>query len=111
MNEVTDPVIAILPLPFGWHPLIITAWKVVGFIGAFMFAGRWVVQVIASRVAKKPVLPIIFWYMSLIGSLMVLVYFIFGKNDAVGIIQNFPAAGIAAYNIFLELSHRKSSGI
>ncbi|MGH8866050.1 MAG: lipid-A-disaccharide synthase N-terminal domain-containing protein, partial [Burkholderiales bacterium] len=47
----------------GW-PFVITAWKLVGYVGVFLFAGRWFVQVIASHMAKRSAFPRVFWYMS-----------------------------------------------
>jgi len=108
MKEIVNQVLVNIPLPFGWEVLVVTPLKIVGFIGALMFGGRWVIQGIASRIAKKPVMPIVFWYMSLIGSCQLLLYFVFGKNDSIGIIQNFPAVFVAVYNIFLEYKHRGS---
>jgi lipid-A-disaccharide synthase-like uncharacterized protein len=72
-----------------------------------MFAGRWLVQFLASRRARRAVLPMLFWYMSLAGSMMTLAYFIWGKNDSVGIIGNLFPAFVALYNISLELRHRR----
>ena len=46
--------------------------------------------------------PRTFWYMSLVGSLLLLSYFIFGKNDSVGVLSNLFPASIAAYNLFLD---------
>jgi lipid-A-disaccharide synthase-like uncharacterized protein len=80
--------------------------KLIGFLGTFLFAGRWVVQLAASKISGKPVLPLIFWYMSISGSLLLLSYFIFGQNDSVGIINNLFPMFIAFYNLYLELSHR-----
>jgi lipid-A-disaccharide synthase-like uncharacterized protein len=83
----------------------ITPWKLVGFTGMFLFTSRWLVQVIASRQAGKPTLPRLFWYFSILGSALLLIYFIFGKNDAVGVLSNaFPLA-LACYNLFLDLTH------
>ena len=44
---------------------IITPWKLIGYIGVFLFGGRWFVQLIASHMKKKPTFPQLFWYMSL----------------------------------------------
>ena len=63
-----------------------------------MFGLRWLVQVVASHRAKRPVIPRLFWYMSLAGSLMALSYFLFSaKQDAVGVLQNLLPAFTAAY--------------
>ena len=95
------------PIPWllglGIHP---TPWKIIGLVGALMFGGRWLVQFIASRRMGKPVIPRAFWYMSIVGSLMTLAYFIFGKNDAVGILQNLFPAFTALYSLGLDIKHR-----
>ena len=84
----------------------ITSWKIVGFLGVGLFSGRWVVQMISSSKKKVPTFPLLFWIMSLCGSLLLLIYFIFGKNDSVGIMSNLFPAAIAVYNLYLELAHR-----
>jgi len=86
---------------------VITAWKLIGFLGVAMFAGRWFVQAFASRRAGKPVMTRLFWIMSLIGSLLCLSYFTFGKNDSVGIISYLFPSSIACYNLMLDSRHRK----
>jgi lipid-A-disaccharide synthase-like uncharacterized protein len=45
--------------------------------------------------------------MSIGGSLLLLAYFTFGKNDSVGILSNLFPAGIAGYNLYLELRGRR----
>jgi len=47
-------------------------------------------------------MPRLFWYMSMSGSLLLLTYFIFGKNDSVGVLSNLMPACIAAYNLYLD---------
>jgi len=81
----------------------LTPWKLVGFLGTAMFVGRWAVQVYASRVRGEPTVPRSFWYMSIVGSLLLLGYFTFGKNDSVGILSNLFPALIAVYNLYLDL--------
>ncbi len=84
----------------------VTPWKLVGYTGVFLFAGRWLVQVISSSKEKKPTFPRAFWIMSLSGSMLLLAYFIFGKNDSVGILSNAFPAGIALYNLYLDVTHK-----
>ena len=86
---------------------VITPWKLVGYLGLTMFSMRWLVQVVASKRAGKPTMPRLFWYMSLTGSGLLLLYFVFGKNDSVGILANLFPAMIAAYNLFLDTKNRK----
>ena len=83
--------------------LTITPMKLLGYLGVLLFGGRWVIQIIASHKVKKSTFPLLFWYMSLSGSALLLIYFTFGKNDSVGILSNLFPAVIAGYNLFLEL--------
>lgn len=82
--------------------LVITPWKLIGYLGVILFTGRWFVQLWASRRSHKVVVPRLFWYMSITGSLMLLSYFVFGKNDSVGIMSNLFPLMIASYNLYLE---------
>lgn len=86
----------------------ITPWKLVGYVGVVLFAGRWFVQMAYSRAHGKPVVPTMFWVMSILGSLLLLIYFIFGKNDSVGILSNLFPGCVAGYNMYLDLRHRRS---
>jgi len=86
--------------------LVITPWKIVGYVGVVLFAGRWFVQLWASRRSRKVVMPRLFWYMSITGSLMLLSYFIFGKNDSVGILSNAFPFLVASYNLYLDVTHK-----
>ena len=94
------------------HPLtlVITAWKLIGYLGTAVFAGRWFVQVHASRRAGRPVMTRLFWLMSLTGSLMLLAYFIFGRNDSVGILSNLFPFGVASYNLYLDIRYHRTIG-
>jgi lipid-A-disaccharide synthase-like uncharacterized protein len=95
------------PLPWlAWTGIHASPWKLIGWAGALMFSGRWFVQIIASRRHGKPVVPRVFWYMSIVGSLMTLAYFVFGKNDSVGVLQNLFPAFTAAYSLRLDIKHR-----
>ncbi|HWU71696.1 MAG TPA: lipid-A-disaccharide synthase N-terminal domain-containing protein [Pseudoxanthomonas sp.] len=90
-----------------WTGIVMTPWKLIGLTGALMFGGRWLVQFVASRRAGKPVIPRLFWYMSVLGSLMTLAYFaLSSKNDAVGVIQNLFPAFTALYSLRLDIKHR-----
>jgi lipid-A-disaccharide synthase-like uncharacterized protein len=92
---------------FEAYGLVVTPWKLVGYLGVLMFAGRWFVQMLASRRKGKPVIPRLFWVMSIAGSLMLVTYFTLGKNDSVGILSNLFPLGIAVYNLLLDIRHRR----
>jgi lipid-A-disaccharide synthase-like uncharacterized protein len=90
-----------------WSGLVITPWKIIGYTGALMFGGRWLIQFIASKRMGKPVIPRAFWYMSVIGSIMTLSYFLFSaKKDSVGVLQNLFPTFTALYSLYLDIKHR-----
>lgn len=82
--------------------VVVTPWKLIGYLGVGLFAGRWFVQLIASRRHGRPVMPPLFWYMSITGSILLLVYFVFGKNDSVGVLSNLFPFTVALYNLYLH---------
>jgi len=49
-------------------------WVIWGLAAQLAFTGRFVVQWIASERQKKSVVPVSFWYLSLIGSSGLLIY-------------------------------------
>ena len=85
--------------------VIVTPWKLVGYLGVCLFAGRWVVQVFATRRHGRPAFPGLFWMMSIAGSALLLAYFVWGKNDSVGVMANLFPMGVALYNFAM---HRRA---
>ncbi len=51
-------------------------WLLVGFLGQGLFFMRFFVQWLASEKSKQSVVPVAFWYFSLIGGAITLVYVI-----------------------------------
>lgn len=96
---------------FEFYGVVITPWKLVGYLGVGLFAGRWFIQLFASRRHGKPMLPRTFWYMSAIGSVLLLAYFIFGKNDSVGILANLFPLFVALYNLRLDIRSSRDSPV
>jgi lipid-A-disaccharide synthase-like uncharacterized protein len=86
---------------------VLTPMKIVGYCGVVLFSGRWFVQMYASRKLGRPVVPRAFWYLSMAGTLCLLSYFTFGKNDSVGVLSNLFPAFVAGYNLYLDLTHRR----
>jgi lipid-A-disaccharide synthase-like uncharacterized protein len=69
----------------------LTPWKIIGFAGNLLFTLRWFIQAHATRKAGQTQIPVSFWWLSVSGSFLTLLYFVFGKNDSVGIISTvFP---------------------
>jgi lipid-A-disaccharide synthase-like uncharacterized protein len=55
-------------------------WATIALIGQFVFAGRFIIQWIASELKKRSHVPNSFWFLSLIGSLILLSYSVHIKN-------------------------------
>lgn len=87
----------------------ITPWKAVGFLGTAMFTSRWFVQLYYTRKHKRVVMPLSFWVLSMCGSALLLAYFIFGKNDSVGIVANLFPAFVSVYNLVVHLRHDETN--
>ncbi len=55
-------------------------WIILGFIAQACFTMRFVVQWLASEKAKKSVMPVAFWFFSLFGGALLLIYAIQRKD-------------------------------
>jgi lipid-A-disaccharide synthase-like uncharacterized protein len=75
-------------------------WLAVGLIGQLMFTLRFVVQWIHSERHQKSVIPVSFWYFSLIGGLTVLAYGVH-KVEPVIILGQLPGTFVYARNLML----------
>jgi len=74
-------------------------WVLLGLAGQICFAGRMVVQWLASEKAKASVIPTAFWWMALAGASMLIVYFIWRK-DVVGILGQATGWMIYTRNLY-----------
>lgn len=92
------------------HTIVVTGWKLVGYAGTLLFTGRWFVQLAASRAHGRTQVPALFWYMSLAGSFLLLAYFVWGRNDSVGVLSNLFPCLVALYNLQLEARNRRGTG-
>jgi lipid-A-disaccharide synthase-like uncharacterized protein len=89
-----------------------TWWLVVGFAGQALFMMRFVVQWIHSERQRKSVIPLAFWYFSVLGGLTLLVYSIHRK-DPVFITGQLLGIFIYLRNLYLIRAERtagKTSG-
>ena len=77
-----------------------TIWLVIGFCGQALFFMRFLVQWIASEVKKRSYIPKSFWYFSLGGGLILLMYAIY-RRDPVFIIGQSTGAFIYSRNLIL----------
>ena len=78
-------------------------WMSIGVLGQLIFAGRFIVQWIASEKAKRSVMPVTFWYLSIIGGVVVLAYGIRNLEPVI-ILGQLP--GVVVYSRNLWLIHK-----
>ncbi len=83
-----------------------TMWLIVGFLGQAMFSARFLVQWLASEKQKKSVIPVMFWYFSILGGSTLLVYAIH-KEDPVFILGQGSGLLIYARNLYFIVRHAK----
>lgn len=79
-------------------------WLAIGMLGQAIFASRFLIQWLASEKAGRSIIPLAFWYLSIGGSLTLLVY-AFYRQDPVFIFGN--AVGLLIYARNLWLIHKK----
>jgi len=60
-----------------------SVWKVVGWLGNAVFFSRFFVQWYATERRRQVVVPALFWWLSLAGSLLLLAYALFHQRDSV----------------------------
>ena len=58
-------------------------WKIIGWLGNGIFFSRFFVQWYATEKRRQVVVPVSFWWLSLLGSLLLLAYALFYKRDSV----------------------------
>ena len=61
------------------------AWFTFGVIGTIIFQGRFYLQWLASEREKKSTVPVSFWYMSSVGTIILLAYAVY-KKEPVGVL-------------------------
>jgi len=75
-------------------------WVFIGLFGQFIFFLRFVVQWIYSERKKQSAIPVSFWYISIVGGAIVLLYAL-QRQDIVFIIGQSLAMLIYIRNLFL----------
>jgi lipid-A-disaccharide synthase-like uncharacterized protein len=84
-----------------------TFWLGLGFLAQLLFSARFLVQWIASEKAGKSVVPIIFWYISIAGSFLLLLYAIH-RRDPVFILGQSTGILIYSRNLYLIFREKKT---
>lgn len=81
-------------------------WLYLGLVGQFFFSARFLVQWLATEKQKKSVVPISFWYFSILGSTLLLAYAIYKKDPVFIIGQSF---GMIVYFRNLQIIFKKEN--
>lgn len=85
-----------------------TFWLILGLIAQGLFSARFLVQWIASERARKSVMPVVFWHLSIAGSVLLLAYAIYRKDPVFILGQS---AGLIVYirNLYLIWREKRSA--
>jgi lipid-A-disaccharide synthase-like uncharacterized protein len=75
-------------------------WLAIGFTGNALFFSRFLVQWIASERARRSYVPVAFWWLSIAGSLILLVYAIH-RRDPVFTLAFLPNCIVYVRNLML----------
>lgn len=81
-------------------------WLIVGLIGEVIFSGRFVVQWVHSEHRRRSSMPMAFWYLSVIGAIVLLGYAVY-LRDPVFIVGQ--TGGIIIYLRNIQLRWREAA--
>ena len=81
-------------------------WVILGFLAQGLFTMRFLVQWIASERAGRSVIPLAFWWFSIAGGLLLLVYALYRK-DAVFILGQVFGVFVYLRNLYFVLHERR----
>lgn len=82
-------------------------WVVFGLAAQAVFTARFLVQWIASERRGKSYIPLAFWYLSVIGGLMLFSYAAFWKHDLVVTLGQTTGLIVYVRNLMLLRKERK----
>lgn len=80
-------------------------WTVIGFVAQGLFSGRFFIQWLASERKGESTVPVAFWFFSVLGGSMLLIYAIH-QRDPVFILGQ--ACGLVIYLRNLMLIYKKA---
>src|SRR5262245_49831874 len=81
-------------------------WVALGYLAQIMFTMRFVVQWIAAERAGRMVMPIAFWFFSIGGGALLLVYALYIRDPVFILGQSFSFL-IYSRNLYFELRDRR----
>jgi lipid-A-disaccharide synthase-like uncharacterized protein len=86
-------------------------WNILGIVAQAMFASRFIIQWVVSEMQRRSVVPLAFWYFSLAGGMLLLIYAIH-REEPVFAAGQLPGLFIYSRNlrlIYLEKRRAKSA--
>lgn len=85
-------------------------WLLVGLAAQAAFFMRWIIQWIASERRRESYVPTVFWWCSLAGATMLLIYFV-GRREPVGVLGQLVGWAVYSRNLYLiRIRHRPVIG-
>ena len=81
-------------------------WVCIGLLGQILFTGRMLLQWLASEKQQRSIVPVSFWWLSLAGASMLIIYFTW-RVDAVGILGQSTGWFIYIRNLWLIYSREE----
>ena len=83
-------------------------WVMFGFGAQIMFTARFLVQWIASERKGKSHVPVAFWYLSLVGGVMLFSYAVIWKHDPVVAVGQTTGVIVYVRNLMLLRKEREA---
>ena len=83
-------------------------WQIIGFVGQGVFTARFLVQWAASEKKRDSVVPVAFWWLSLVGGLNLLIYAIH-REDPVFIVGQSLGMVVYVRNLMLVSKKKRRS--
>lgn len=83
-------------------------WNILGVLGQAMFTSRFVVQWFKSEIVGRSVIPLAFWWFSLAGGIMLLIYAIH-REEPVFIAGQAGGLVVYARNLYLIFREKKQN--
>jgi len=87
-------------------------WDVVGYVGQLLFFSRFLFQWLASERRGHSYIPVYFWWLSISGAVITVIYLLWTKDPPIPILLG-QAVGLVAYtrNLLLIRKHRRLSRV
>jgi lipid-A-disaccharide synthase-like uncharacterized protein len=82
-------------------------WKVLGLVGQATFGSRFIIQWLVSEKEGRSVIPVAFWYLSVVGAAITLVYAIH-IEEPVFMLPQLAALLIYARNLYFVQREKRA---